>query len=166
VIDDWIARIDRWLATHRPDYYARLQPGVAEEALCTFEARFGLKLPESFRSLYKWRNGQQEDCYASLQYNRMFLPLENIVETKAMLDGMIGYDFKDPGWWRKSWVPFLANGGGDYLCLDLAAEGGGEPGQLIAVWHDWEDRSVEYPSIDAWLAKLAASMEAGTLELS
>jgi cell wall assembly regulator SMI1 len=96
----------------------------------------------------------------------MFLSLENITHAKEMLDGMIGYDFEDPHWWKRDWIPFLANGSGDYLCLALDAEDGANAGRLIAFWHDWEDRSVKYASIDDWLCALVQSMEDGTLELS
>jgi cell wall assembly regulator SMI1 len=80
-----------------------------------------------------------------------------------MLDGMIGTDFEDPRWWRRGWVPFLANGGGDHLCLDLDAESGVTTGRLVALWHDWEKRKFEYDSLDAWLDGLVSSMEAGEL---
>ena len=43
-------------------------------------------------------------------------------------------------------------------------EDGGEPGQLVAFWHDWEVRSVKSPSFEVWLRQLADSMEDGTLE--
>ena len=59
----------------------------------------------------------------------------------------------------RSWIPFLANGGGDHLCVDLSAEDGGVPGQLIAFWHDWEKHSVAFPSMKAWLTDLVESME-------
>jgi cell wall assembly regulator SMI1 len=158
-----IARIDAWLAARRPDYYAQLQGGVLDAALDAFEARFELKLPAAFREFYKWRNGQAAQCSASLQDNRMFSTLEDIAESKDMLDGMIETDFDDPRWWRRAWVPFLNNGGGDHLCLDLAAEDGGTPGQLIAFWHDSARRPVVSPSFDAWLLKLAGSMEDGSI---
>ena len=78
---------------------------------------------------------------------------------------MIGFDFEDPKWWRRGWVPFLSNGG-DHLCLDLIAEDGGSPGQILTFYHDWENRAVEYPNLQAWLTELVESMENGTLELS
>ena len=62
-------------------------------------------------------------------------------------------------------MPFLHNGGGSYLCLDLTAEDGGTPGQLIGFWKADDDRPVEYPSLVAWLNELAESMERGTLEV-
>jgi cell wall assembly regulator SMI1 len=161
-----IARADRWLAAHRPDYYAHLQPGVSDPALDAFESRFSLRLPVAFRELYRWRNGQQLDYSKSLEQNWMFCPLEEITDTKDMLDGMIGYDFEDPRYWRRGWVPFLHNGGGSYLCVDLAAEDGGVPGQVIEFWKAAEDRPVMYPNFEAWLTALADSMEGGTWELA
>ena len=103
--------------------------------------------------------------FAPLQMNRSFMRLEDIARVKDMLDGMIGADFDDPRYWRRGWVPFLHNGGGSYLCLDLAAEDGGHRGQLVGFWKADENRPVEFPSVEAWLADLVASMEAGELEL-
>jgi cell wall assembly regulator SMI1 len=157
-----IDRVDRWLVANRPDYHARLQPGVTDAALDAFEARFTLRLPEAFRAFYKWRNGQEQACSASLQGNWMFSSLEEVAQTKSLLDAMIGSDFEDPHWWRRAWVPFLANGGGDHLCLDLSAEGGGMPGQLLVFWHDWGNRAVKFPSFEVWQQQLADVLEAGT----
>jgi cell wall assembly regulator SMI1 len=159
-----IERMDAWLATNRADYRALLQPGVDDAALDGFEAKFSLTLPAAFRALYTWRNGQPNSCFDSLQDNRMFSAIEDIADTKEMLDDMIGSDFEDPATWRRGWVPFLSNGGGSYLCVDVDAEGGGQPGQLVAFWKADEDRPVEHASVDAWLADLVASMEAGTIE--
>jgi cell wall assembly regulator SMI1 len=165
MMDALIRRIDNWLAANRHDYYALLQPGATDAELDAFEARLSLKLPPAFRQLYRWRSGQDPMSSAALQGNRSFCGLEELASTKDLLDGMIGYDFDDPRYWRRGWVPFLHNGGGSYLCLDLAAEDGGHPGQLIGFWKHDKDRPVEFPSVEAWLADLADSMEAGELEL-
>jgi len=165
MVDALIGRLDRWLAANRPDYYARLQPGVTDAQLDAFDARFALKLPAAFRALYRWRNGQADGNYKSFQMNRMFSPLESVADTKELFDGMIGHDFDRPEWWRRGWVPFLSNGGGSHLCVDVAAEDGGQGGQLVAFWKADEDRDIEYPSVEAWLADLVESMESGELEL-
>jgi cell wall assembly regulator SMI1 len=165
MVESLIERMDRWLAANRPDYYALLQPGATDADLDAFEAQFSVKLPAAFRALYRWRSGQDEMSFAPLQGNRSFCTLAEVARTKDMLDGMIGYDFDAPRYWRRGWVPFLHNGGGSYLCLDLAAEDGGQPGQLIGFWKQDEDRPVEFPSVDTWLANLVESMESGELEL-
>ena len=161
-----LGRMERWLIANRPEYFARLQSGVTNAQLDAFEVQFAVELPAAFRELYRWRNGQEDGCYESLQMNYMFCPLDDVADTKAMLDGMIGTDFEREGWWRRGWVPFLSNGGGSYLCLDLAAEDDGLTGQLVAFWKADEDRPVEFPSLEAWLGDLVASMEGGSLELA
>jgi cell wall assembly regulator SMI1/predicted DNA-binding WGR domain protein len=161
-----LARMDKWLSANRSEYYGKLRRGASHQDLEAFEKKFQLQLPPGFRELYQWRNGQDPNCSASLQDNWMFSRLQDLSDSKDTLDGMIGFDFEDPKWWRRGWVPFLSNGGGDHLCVDLAAEDGGAPGQLLTFYHDWEKRTVEYPSFQAWLAGLVESMEKGTLKLS
>jgi cell wall assembly regulator SMI1 len=123
-------------------------------------------LPGAFRQLYRWRNGHDQLHSESLVDNLMFSSLEDIAHHKELLDDLIGSDFEDPRWWRRSWVPFLENGAGDHLCVDLAAEDGGTPGQVLMFYHDWERRPVRSPSLEAWLADLVASMESGSLRLA
>ena len=163
-VDDLVGRLERWLAANRPDYLAALQPATSDEALDAFQMRFSLELPDTFRALYRWRNGQPPSCSESLQLNRMLCSLEEIAEVKAMLDGMVDTDFEEPEWWRRGWVPFLSNGGGDYVCIDLAAEDGGQPGQVLTFWHNSADRDVRFASFAAWLADLVQSMDNGRLK--
>lgn len=148
------AALELRLAESRPDYYASLSQGVDNAALDAFAQRFGLRLPDSFRALYRWRNGADEDLGESLVGNLIFSPLSQIIEAKALLDGMIGSDFDAPAWWRSDWIPFLANGGGDHLCIDLLAIDGGTPGQLRMFYHDDRSRPIRATSIEAWLAAL------------
>lgn len=162
-----LARIDQWLAAHRPAYYARLRPGAGDADLDAFERRCALPpLPASFRALYRWRDGQDVACSEGFEANRMFSRLATVAAHKEMLDEMIGTDFDDPRWWRRAWVPFLDNGAGDHVCLDLTAEDGGAPGQVRHFWHDSEDRRATHASLDAWLADLADAMEAGAYKAS
>lgn len=160
-----IQRLDRWLAANRPEYSARLRPGVTDARLDEFESRFALTLPDAFRQLYRWRNGYDMTRSESLVENLMFSSLEDIAGQKELLDGMIDTDFDDPRWWRRSWVPFLENGAGDHLCVDLVAEEGGTPGQVLMFYHDWERRPVRASSLEAWLTGLVESMENGTLKV-
>jgi len=165
MVPEMIARLDRWLATNRPEYYARLQPGVTGDQLNEFEDRFGVRLPIAYRLLYKWRNGQEAMCSSPLEMNWMFSSLEDVADTKGMLDRMIGADFESPEWWRREWVPFLANGGGDHMVVDLLGIDGGRSRQVITFWHDEPDRGIRFPHMEAWLRDLVETMESGELEL-
>ena len=105
--DKLIERLDAWLAVNRPEYYSALRPGISTNSLDAFDVRFSLTLPESFRKLYSWRDGQPSNLFESIYENWQFLSLDQITSTKQSLDEMIGTDFDDPKWWRKSWIPFL-----------------------------------------------------------
>jgi len=162
-----IRRADTWLKANRPDYYATLRPGVDDAALDAYGARFGLVLPTAFRQLYRRRDGQDLGVDAeALVRNHMFVPLSNSASKKEMLDGMMGSDFDDPAWWRPGWVPFTESFGGDHYCVDIAAEGGGTPGQIIDFWHDAATRKVLAPSLADWFRQLVVAMEEGRLELA
>lgn len=158
-----LERAEHWLATNRPDYYAGLQPSATEAQLDAVENQFSLKLPVAFRLLYRWHNGQKSTCYASLQDIYMFSSLDELTSSKALMDDMIGTDFEDPKWWRRTWIPFLHNGAGDHLCLDLAAEDGGDPGQILIFYHDWDRRPIEFPSLEKWLKNFVKIMYEGKL---
>jgi len=166
MVDALIERLNHWLEKNRPDYYAHLMPGVTDARLDAFEAQFSLKLPAAFRQLYRWHNGHDQLRSESLVQNLMFSSLGDIARVKELMDDMIGSDFDEPRWWRRSWVPFLENGAGDHLCVDLAAEDGGTPGQVLMFYHDCDDRPIRSTSLEAWLADLVTSMESGSLELA
>jgi cell wall assembly regulator SMI1 len=164
---DLISRADDWLNANRPDYYARLRPGVDEAALDAYQAKFGLALPTEFRELYCWRDGQDLGADAkALVHNHMFMPLSDSASSKELLDGMIGADFDDPAWWRVGWVPFTLGFGGDHYCIDLETEDGVRRGQIIDFWHDDPTRNVRAPSLAAWFRDLVICMEQGRLELA
>jgi len=166
-MDDLIRRANAWLKANRPDYYATLRPGVDDVALEAYQVRLGLVLPTELKQLYRWRDGQDLDIGAeALVYNHMFLPLSDSAASKELLDGLIGADFDDPAWWRRGWVPFTLNFGGDHYCLDLDAEGGGTPGQVIDFWHDEPTRNVLAASLADWFRALVVAMEEGRLELA
>ena len=166
MVPELIARLDRWLATHRPDYHSRLQPGVTVAQLDEFEQRFSVKLPLAFRLLYQWRNGHDDSKTQALQENFRFMWLEDAASAKQLCDGMIGNDFDTPEWWRREWVPFLESWGGDNMVVDLFGIDGGTPGQVVIFWHDDADRPIRFPSMEAWLRDLVESMENGSLELA
>jgi cell wall assembly regulator SMI1 len=96
--------------------------------------------------------------------NHLFIPLEHSASSKELLDGMIGYDFEDPAWWRRGWVPFTESYGGDHECVDVDAEGGGTPGQVLSFWHDEARRKIKGDSVEAWFGALVDKMEDGRLE--
>jgi cell wall assembly regulator SMI1 len=164
-MDDLIRRADAWLRGNRPDYYAILRPGASDAALDAYAVRFGMALPSELRQLYGWRDGQDLNISNALVHNHMFMPLEQSASSKDQLDGMIGFDFDDPNWWRRGWVPFTLSYGGDHYCVDLDAEAGAAAGRVIGFWHDEARRPVRAPSFATWFDQLVITMEEGRLEV-
>jgi cell wall assembly regulator SMI1 len=101
-----------------------------------------------------------------LLLNLTFMPLEAVIESKDMLDGMIGTEFLEPDWWRRDWVPFLENGGGDLLCLDAGGFETGNVGQVLWFDHGDADREIIHASIDDFCIDLLNRMSTGMLELA
>ena len=84
-----IARLDTWLKEHRPADYAALQPGMSGHRLREFERDIGFDVPDAFKELYAWRNGQDPKCFAALQHNRMFMSIENVLDRHRMMNELL-----------------------------------------------------------------------------
>jgi cell wall assembly regulator SMI1 len=149
-----IEELDKHLATNRPELYTTLRPSADEAGLDALQAILPVRLPPLFHALYQWRDGQVQDTRERFWDVWFLLPLEEVCRCKEMLDAMIGHDFERPDWWCRGWVPFLGNRNGDHVCLDLTAETGGAPGQLLNFWHDWEDRGLTSFDLEWWVQGL------------
>lgn len=150
-----VARLDAWLQKNRPDYYASLQPGLTPDELSELERRCGQPFSDSFKSFLTWRSGGDEPLLENWSLNT------ELVETWQEL---CDTEFDRPNSWNEAWIPFLQNGAGDHLCLDMAGTFTRHKGQILEFWLDWEARAVTHPSFDLWLDVLVRSLEAGGWE--
>lgn len=156
-----LARLEKWLQANRAEFFETLGPGVTDAVLDDLEYRLDAKLPQDFRALYKWRNGQMTEgfgFYASYS----LMPVDFIIDAwegdYAKLADLTaeGREFvaNDP-----NWVPFL-HSGGSYLTIDLTGVQDGKPGQVI----DDEQPSQYFilaPSVEQWLETFVTSLELG-----
>lgn len=159
-MSDLVVRLEGWLRERRPAYLARLEPGASGEQIRALERAVGAGLPEEFAALYRWRDGQSPGCYKALHDNFMFSPLAAAGRArKALNDLLDGGEFDRENWWRPGWVPFLDNGGGDHLCLDLEGTFTGRRGQVLEFRHDDAERAVLFPDFASYLEALVRSLE-------
>lgn len=162
---DLIERLDTWLRENRPDYYAKLNPGISDEELNTLEAKLGVALPEEFNSLHRWRDGQSSRNFKSFYYNYTLMDADDIAETVKVNNELLeAGDFKLPDWWDPRWIPFLSNGSGDNYCIDMAGSFGGVKGQVLEFNHDYESREIHHASFAKWLESVVRGFEEGMLE--
>lgn len=174
-----LARLEAWLAEHVPDIHAALRPGASEADLDDLETLIGLRLPESFRMLYRWHDGQNWE--AGGVFGLEFLTLEGVRrewETWRQVEAMhpdmneeMPSTSHPPGAGRETyttpgWLGFLANGGGNSVGLDFDPGPEGTPGQVITFGRDEEHKYVLAESLDAFLGEYVSRLEAGRVTVT
>ena len=172
-------RIEMWLADNAVPQAKSLAKGATSGQLEKLQSRLGVKLPQQFITSYSIHDGQKQDCdfipdgYGTFYLLRardipkewkmwnQLLDAGEFEQSEATPDEGVAAD-----WWNRRWIPFASNGGGDYLCIDLAPAKGGKVGQVIKMRHDDSDRTLLAPSFAAWLDQLAEAIENGDLDVT
>ena len=148
-----------WFAANEPDVADSLRPGATATRIHAYEERFNLVFPPAPRALFLTTDGQRSDPFPDpFVDNFTLIDLEASLHTKDELDGMIGTDFEDPDHWRRDWVPFAENGGGDYLAVDATT------GRVIWFWHDEPTNRAKASDLNAWLRGVLVQARAGERE--
>ena len=149
-----INRLNNQLETLRPDYYQTLKSPLNDSEIELLEEKYQVQIPNNLKELYKWKNGQNHDCYEAFVNNSMFIPLEDVLESAEEFTSMIGSDFEIENWWNESWLPIFSNGGGSYICYDLGGIFTGDKGQLIEYWNRDNDRNVIASNLETFISQL------------
>jgi cell wall assembly regulator SMI1 len=146
-----LTRLDKWLAEHRPNYHKGLRPGATPAKCDELEKAIGCLLPEEFRTWLAWHNGQDAETVGALEGRWIPLSTSEIAETKKELDANPTYS------WQDSWVPFLDDDRGNYLCIDTR-----EPSHPLREYRAGQSESpVVAPSLAAWLTGFVKAVEEG-----
>lgn len=166
-------RIETWLQNEEnvPKGEILLNPGATEEEIQQTETTLGIRFPKDFRTFLKIHDGEPWASRGVMEGWR-FLALKEIVEDwsiwKKLLDAGTfdkNEGDSDPGvrnaWWNPGWISIATNDCGDGYCLDMAPTPEGQEGQIILMWHDMSDRTLEAPNFRAWMEYLAEGMESG-----
>jgi cell wall assembly regulator SMI1 len=153
------------------DVMAALFPGIAsslrgpasQQAVQQLEASIGLPLPAELKGLLSWADGQEPDSMPFRMSMRLLPAAEMEAAAHFMRqlqrDGML-----QPFWWDEGFLPFGANGNGDYLCLDLRGVYGPK-GCVLEFLHDDRQRRIEAESLSQWLEAFVDGLEAGHWDL-
>jgi len=156
-----IKRLDTFLLRVRPGYYAQLRPGLNAEQFTEFAQAVGFTFPDEFRDLYCWRDGQADE-FQSLCHNRYFMPSAEVKSTWELMTGLQeDGEWDQPQWWHRGWIPFLHNGAGSHLCVDLHGSFTTLSGQVIEFWNRDDDRPIVAPSFQVWLEHFVSTLERG-----
>lgn len=160
-MEDLIVRFNDCLRVNRPEFYASLNDGAKREDISELEKAIGAPIPELYKKLLMWKNGQADDSSLALQGMYLYMSCSNIISTIEMMRDLRENDESfDDATWNTLWLPFLDNGSGDNICIDLNGSFGGKPGQIIEYIHDDYRRAILYPSFEAWLTTFVEALEA------
>jgi cell wall assembly regulator SMI1 len=178
-----LQELEAWLAQHLPEVAADLRPGATTQDLDSLAAALGAELPEDFRALYAWHDGQAMVPNAGPWYGLSFLPLERVrrdcemwreiqaesnPETRANLDRHMSST--PPGFVKTQyanglWLPFAFDWGGNYLGIDLDPGERGRYGQVINFGRDEERKIAVAPSLGAFLDWMLEELAAGNFNI-
>lgn len=174
-----LARLDAWYAAHlSPDKYV-FNPPATDAQIDAFERLVGFKLPASYRQLYRWHDGEEDDRWGHL-YG---LPLVSLRQAAAdwtawnkVLASFAGNRYLipgrswpagavDPAYINPRWIPLTQDGSGNNIGLDFDPWPGGRVGQVILYGRDEEVKAVLAPSLGAFLGWIADLLESGNFRL-
>ncbi|MDT7842113.1 SMI1/KNR4 family protein [Streptomyces justiciae] len=130
VADSW-ARIETWLARHTPRTFAALEPPAEPFAIAAAEEALGQPFPASLRESLLRHNGTGYQALFPPFW--MLLDVRKIIDSRQLRMRIYGDDLADREegdpeseygpWWHAEWIPFAADGCGDYLVVDQRRHG-------------------------------------------
>jgi cell wall assembly regulator SMI1 len=147
-----LSRLDQWLAQHRKRFHDNLQPGAPVAELNALGKSLGQPVPDGLRTLLGWHNGQGEEYVGYFENHWLLMSTGMISAAKQELDGGA------VDGWKREWIPFLDDDGGDYLVLDAGKK---EPPVLAFYLDKEEPAKVVAPSLEAWIKEFVTAVEAG-----
>lgn len=148
-----IEKLDLWLKENRKDFYALLNSPASETEIQQLESLVDVKLPEEFKMLLKWRNGQSSDAMDTFHplTNEMFMGIDDIKYMFTELKELLHYGDIEEDIWRPTWLPFMSNGGGDHTCIDVSPE---NYGKIVSHNHEESDGRAINDSMIEWIIAL------------
>ena len=175
-----LERLDRWYAAHLPagEPY-RFNPPARDADIDALERMVGLRLPQGYRQLYRWHDGENDDRWGHF-YG---LPLLSLKQVAAEWDAwnkvvrsfggnryiVPGASFPagavDPAYSNPRWIPLTADGSGGSIGLDFDPWPGGRVGQVILFGRDEDVKVVIAPSLGHFLRWIADLLESGNYRL-
>lgn len=152
-----LQEIDNIIEKNIPNFKKLLNEPATDEEIKHLEETIGEKLPESFISLYKWHNGQQDNPYVAFhpETHEKLMSVDDIIEWYDELNGQLECGDIDDTVWKTTWIPFTDDGMGNSGCVDVSTENFGK-----VIFQDHEgDEHVFYDSLEEWLTKLIETMK-------
>ncbi|AJZ90657.1 SMI1/KNR4 family protein [Cedecea neteri] len=175
--------LEKWLKQHLPEIAADLNPGVDEHLLDTFSRRLNAPLPDAFKALYRWHNGQRMAIHSGPWYGLSFLTLEQVIKElddwQSVIAGLPSEELREmnatmsstpPGFVKCEysnplWIPFAYDYGGNYLGIDLAPGMKGHYGQVINFGRDEKRKIAVAPDLNSFIMWMLKELKLGNVNI-
>ena len=153
-----IKEIDALLEKRIPEFKKNFYPPALDSEFASLEGVIGTELPDEFKTLYRWHNGQIRSPYIPFQIesHEILISISEIIETYEELSGQLEYGDIDEEIWKKSWVPFTDDGTGNSTCISISKD---NFGQIIHHDHEGDETGVIFDSLAEWLENLLSKMK-------
>jgi cell wall assembly regulator SMI1 len=174
-----LAQLDAWFAANLPADDYNFNPPATVAEIAAFEDVVDFRMPHSYRQLYRWHDGENDDRRGHL-YGLPLLPLHAAAEEwKAwakVLAGLGGNryaipggswprDAVDPAYINPRWIPLTHDGSGNHIGLDFDPWPGGRVGQVILFGRDEDVKAVLAESLGRFLHWIVDLLESGNFRL-
>ncbi len=174
-----LARLDAWYEAHlAPDKYVFNSPAT-DAQIDEFGRLVGLQLPRSYRALYRWHDGEEDDRWGHI-YGLPLVSLRRAasdwVQWNKSLAALGGNPYMfpsaswpqgavDPAYINRFRIPLTQDGSSNHIGLDFDPWPGGRVGQVIIYGRDEDVKAVLAPSLGAFLSWIADLLEGGNFRL-
>jgi cell wall assembly regulator SMI1 len=177
-IGPMLQRLDAWYAAHLSDRY-KFNPPATDVQIDEFQRLVGITLPRSYRQLYRWHDGENDDrrghifglpivslsVAASewLAWNRVLVDLKGdryAIPGRSWPPGAV-----DPAYINPRRIPLTIDGSGNSIGVDFDPWPAGRMGQVILCGRDEDVKTVLAPSLGAFLGWIADLLEGGNFRL-
>lgn len=162
-------RIVKWLTAHKKAraVLPSFRKPAADAAIAQFAAKTKYPLPEGLAAMYRLLDGQDEDAaneanndesiesglFPSIESDDLaflLVPLKEL-QTHTLSSKMPGF--------RKGWLPFGDNYGGDNIVLDLSWDEPPKRGRVLQFNHEYGGAYPLAPSFEKYLTDIADGLE-------
>lgn len=180
------SELKSWYAEHLPEALESLNSGASEEAIATFDEELqreiGQGMPVSLREIYMQNDGQDRftttcGMFFGLEFSSLSQMLSdwqvwrNIAQEQDMdadfreFSTIYPLDAIQDVYTSPFWLPFVRDGSGNHLGLDLQPGSAGNKGQIINFGRDEERRCVVSVSLEAFLEWLLTQYRTGNYRI-
>jgi cell wall assembly regulator SMI1 len=174
-----LKRLDVWYAANLPEDQFVFNRPASDEDIDAIERLFGLKLPNAYRQLYKWHDGDRNDLFSGHIYGTALISLRDAgLQWKAWNDVLADFGGNryeipggawpeaavDPSYINPRWIP-LTNSDGNHIGLDFDPWPGGRIGQVILYGRDEDVKVVLAESLGNFLEWITDLLDQGNFRI-